>query len=441
MKILPLLVALGVVVLGCTGAPCDAPGLQSALDGASAGDVVTAGACRFEGDFTVPAGVTLEGVDGTVLVGSLALATGAGTTAVRSLRIEVAGGRALDVQGAGAAAASDLVLEVDGGVGVYADGVSALRVDRVVVHGSVDAARAATLADRATVADGATYAFVLLNAGAAGAPLELVELDADDVGPWGGLIANSHARWEGSTMAGVTGTGLLVDGGAVELVDVRVAELRRGAQILSPYGVASIGGATVTSQGLVVEDGEGVGVLHHGGEARHQALSVLRQARGGVRAQSDADVAIGGASSLADNGLVGLQCAGGRLAVDGLEVTGTSLASALIGETTRADVGDGVQLEDVRGAVAGLSLRQNARVGLLIDASSVAIGDLAIGAVTVEADGTALGAIAQDAAGPLAGWDAQVTRQGASAANDAAHTGLVPVIAPEDAPPPIAAVP
>ncbi|MEQ8458980.1 MAG: hypothetical protein RLO52_29290 [Sandaracinaceae bacterium] len=431
-----------LLLLGCQAELCDASSLQAALDAAGEGGRVRAGDCRIEGGLRIPPGVTLEGAEETVLApgadASIVLQAGPTETTLRGLRVEALGGVGVQLGGEGAAAVEDVIITVDRGVGLVAEGVARLRVTRVSVEGAVDAAAAMTLPDTATPERGGSYGLWLVDVGTEAAPAELSDVDLRDVGPWGGVVASSQVRWTGGDVEGVTGTGVLVQGGAVSLEGVRVATLRQGIQLAPAYGLASVDGAALETRGLVVTDGEGVGVIHAGGEATHAALSVVGQRRGGVRAQADATLRLGEGSVLTANGLAGVLAVGGSVDVDGLEITGTVLTSALVGETIRADVGDGLQLTGVRGSLASVIVRDNARIGLLIDVGAIGIGALSLTDVTAGAEGSALGAVAQDDAGPLSGWDGAITREGASVANDAAHAGLLDTVSPADATPPSA---
>ncbi len=57
------------------------------------------------------------------------------------------------------------------------------------------------------------------------------------------------------------------------------------------------------------------------------------------------------------------------------------------------------------------------------DASTATV---ALSAITVDASGTALGAVAQNGS-VLSGWDAEIVRLGAAAANDALFTGSLDI--------------
>jgi hypothetical protein len=114
--------------------------------------------------------------------------------------------------------------------------------------------------------------------------------------------------------------------------------------------------------------------------------------------------------------------------------TGVSL------HATIADTAFGVavsRLATVRGAdgvhsvasgitLTGVVLRDNARVGAVLDLDGGITTDVTLTDVTVEASGMALGAVAQNGM-VVDGWDDSVTRLGATSANDSAFTGALEI--------------
>ena len=77
-------ITLGLLLAACSD-PCTAAGVQTQLDGAGVGGVVTLPACRVEGELTVPDGVTLRGVPGSELA----------SAAPRDIVVELRAGAAL----------------------------------------------------------------------------------------------------------------------------------------------------------------------------------------------------------------------------------------------------------------------------------------------------------------------------------------------------------
>ena len=113
--------------------------------------------------------------------------------------------------------------------------------------------------------------------------------------------------------------------------------------------------------------------------------------------------------------------------------------TTIVQETRSVEVGDGIQLVGTTQAVTleDITLSGNARVGVLVDLDGGTMDSFSMAGVSVDGVDDALGAIAQG--GTLsAGWDDGVTRQGATAANDAAFSDVLDVVSivdPSDLPP------
>src|SRR5688572_5002038 len=135
MRWISLLVAALVLLASCGGPECDADGLTAALASASSGDVVEVGACRIEGDFTLPAGVALEGVADSVIAGRIDL-MGGGTVEQLAIESTDAG---LVAQNGGAVVVRNVELVANSGIGIAADGVSSLLLENVRLRGPVNA--------------------------------------------------------------------------------------------------------------------------------------------------------------------------------------------------------------------------------------------------------------------------------------------------------------
>ena len=78
-------------------------------------------------------------------------------------------------------------------------------------------------------------------------------------------------------------------------------------------------------------------------------------------------------------------------------------------------------------ALIDVSLGDNARAGLLLDANDASVGGLRIENVTASASGSGYGAVTQRTPVPD-GWDTGIARMGAAATNDAAFSTPIDVV-------------
>jgi hypothetical protein len=165
------------------------------------------------------------------------------------------------------------------------------------------------------------------------------------------------------------------------------------------------------------------------------------------------DVVLAGVA-VEDLGLVGVQVQGGSLAATDLTLRGNGGAGLAALDAARvsiergtiseqrtvvlptdfrgvANIGDGIHVRRTSAAtdpihltLTDVSLSNNERTGLLIDAMDTAPSVLALSGVSVTALGTSLGALAQRTIVPT-DWDAEITRDAVAAVNDGAFTGTI----------------
>lgn len=418
-----------------TAAPvCDGTALASRLASAAAGSTVEVGACRIEGSFTVPAGVVLSGTEDSVIAASggpaLTLVGTGDAASVRDLTIESDGPAAIVVR-AERATISSVTIALTDGVGIGAEGSASLTLSDVRVEGPIDAASAGP----ASVGDTpARYGVALVNV--RGARLEDVSLSG--LGDYALFLLSTEATLERVRVSSTLGAAVLLSGGSATLRDTQITGVFQGFRLMPAYGLVVIGGARVETERLVVREVEGVGVFQDGSSGHHVDLTSSDNRGAGAWLQRTSGVAIEGASGeLAGNGLAGVVALGGEgFSLRGARIEGTRLVTRVYAEAGSVMVGDGAQLVGTVGSeISDVTLAGNARIGLLLDLRDG--GDLpALSAITVDASGTALGAQAQGAA--LAdGWDREVTRLGAAAANDAAFAAeldIVAIVGPSDIP-------
>lgn len=461
---------------GCAPATCDEAGLTAALAAASEGDVVELGACRVDGTFEVPAGVTLRGIEGAVLSSAdaeapvLTLAAGA---RVEALRVESAARAGVVARGDGFAIV-DVEVEVERGIGIGLAGSGQLA--RVRVEGPVTA-------ENATDATWVRVVAAPVSPGAcpsADCECEPGETDpalgraCDEEGRWAswtavfgvylvggtvtledveirgfarfGLVADDASlTWSGGLVRDGIGVGVLARGGHATLLDVEVAGIVEGLRGIPSYSVIASEGARLDTERVRLVEGQRFGLLTLEATGAHEALSVEDHGDVGVWVGQSDDFTLSGA--LLGNGFAGLVVASSaHVAITDARVEGTRTVRRSTSTFGAREVGDGVHLTDSLDDVTltRVSLAANERVGLLVDLGAGA-GPV-FDAVTVDAAGAALGAVAgtrDDARGVIVtstgGWDTGIERTGAAIDNDLAPPAeLDAIVAP--APPELDAV-
>jgi hypothetical protein len=424
---------------GCDARPCDAATLETALATAGPGDVVEVGACRIEGAFEVPDGVTLRGGEGSVLasVDARPVIETRGLATVVGLRVAVDHGGAGVVGRAGTLVLRDLDVAVTRGLGVATEAGS-LDATAVSISGPITAENAAF----ASMSADETGTFGLVARGlSSGQTVDLDEVRVSGFAVAGVSVQGGTLTWVGGAtgpdVRGVRGVGIAVFGAMGALLGVEVAEMLSGVGMPGIGVVAS--GSAGTDQGLyvdglIVRDGAGYGVFGDG------STLVLRDAR------------------LADLGLMGVRVQGGLLDAQDLvaERNGGAGVLAIDTDSVRIErgrldaqrealfvttlgsvrVADGLEMvRDPRTVDAppldltlvDVSFADNARAGLLLDANDGALAQLRLDGVTASASGAGYGAITQRT--PVSvGWDASITRAGAAATNDASFSTPIDVV-------------
>jgi hypothetical protein len=422
---------IALVLAACGDAdPCTAAGLRELLSGARAGDEVELGSCRVRGSFDVPAGVRVTGQGNASVIESdgsgpalrLATSTG-GTTTLSSARIVSASGPALVGNGPGAIEIVSVEVEITTGLGIGLRGVTAGRISDVTLRGPVTASNANSVPSNAGL-DTGTVGLALVDVATVAAPFSLERVGLAGFGPWGAIVENAHVRWSGGSVDACLGTAVFANGGSLVFDSVAIREVFQGIQPWAATGGAFVGTADVTTTGFTIERSEGIGVLHAGSSGDHTDVVARDNRFGGIWVQESPAFAIQGTSMLEGNGLAALAL----VASDGATVSGATIATtheelALFGELAAVRTGDGIHLIDTsRATLSGVTLTNNARIGVLVDVGAAPIHGIAITGTTVTGEGTSLGAIAQASGAlvPSGTWDAGITRMGATVTNDAA---------------------
>lgn len=453
---------------GCGGesggaVPCadTAEALTAALADASAGDTVRACEGTFEASFDVPAGVSLRGAgrDATTLVapeGEVAVLLQPGAdqrSDVSDLSIVWSARAGIVALGAGTTSLSHVDVSTEGvGIGIGADGLASLRLTDVSVDGPVGEMDAdgypVQPSAMAWIANAPAYGVVLVHVGSA----EIESLDVRGFAAGGVELVESSATWDGGSVCGVFGTGILVYGGDATIERVDVCDLWQEGRLAPTAGMFLAAGASVTTTELTVtgmgsEGGrhDAVGIVQDAAFGTHDGLVVTGNESGGVRIQHAAGTAAAPALTITGSDLSG----NGKGGLIALESSGLVVSAVTIDETALVptidliggsfDMGDGIQI--VRCADAGAAcaaeltdialtdvvLTNNARIGLLVSANNGSTAGISVSGISTSGEGTMLGAITQLATDEPSGW-ASVSRSGAVTDNDAGFSGTLETV-------------
>jgi hypothetical protein len=396
--------------------------LRSALQDAEPGEAVVVAAGRFEGPYQVPAGVRLrgQGRGRTRIVGpsdmpALRLEPGAQQpTVLEGVTVQAGGGFGVASIGAGRVELRQVDVRAEAGAAAGFDGASQVHLVDVSLQGPVTAEGAESVDPAPSPADVATHGLVLLRVGTA----ELERVQVRGFADVGVLSVDSAVSWTGGTVAENLGTGLLADGGELDLTQVELEQALQGVRLLPAYNAVFAGQARVATDGLISSRSEGFGLLHAGAAGSHAGLEARGNESAAVWIQDSAGVELRDAV-LQDNALAGVAAIDSSdLRLEDVEVRGTR-AMQRIYDGAAVDVGDGVHLlrsvTDVQ--LFDSVLADNARVGVLLDAGTATPDGLALRNVRVRGSGDQLGAVAQGGAVPSS-WDEGVTRLGEAATND-----------------------
>lgn len=441
-----LVVALTLLAAGCTdpGGICDPLELEEALAGAYPTETVQAGACRITGAFTVPAGVTLRGRGRgeTTIVGAAGAAAvrvipGAEPAVLADLGVRSEGPVGVLVRGEGGAAVLEsIAVRASRGVAIGVEGLDRVEVRGARLEGPVTRDNAGQIPPEPAPEDWATHGLVLVRV----ADAVLSDVDANGFARFGVLIVDGETDWRTGDASANLGSGLMVHGGHAFLEGLVLCGMMQGVSLIPPYGAVFVAGAEVETQGLEVCDCEGPGTIHELASVRHVDLSAHGNRDAAVWVQDSPAFELSGAgTSISGNRFAGVVLVdSGEARLAGGTIEGSVTASRIFRTLGTVAVGDGVQLVRPSGRVDLSSLRlvENERVGLLLELDGSTDPAITLDGVTVSGSGAELGAVAQGPAVPE-GWDSGVLREGATGANDAAHTGelqIVDLVAPDDMP-------
>lgn len=440
---------LGAVLLlvGCSSGPAStAAELTDALAGAGSGSVVEVAGATIEGNFTVPAGVTLRGAgaDSTVIRGAagqvLDVQTAAGsTTRVSGISVESDGAAAMAIGGAGSAELEDVDVRITRGVGIGAEGLATLALTNVTVTGPVTPENATGQPVEPTPETAATHGLVVVDV----ADATLIEVRVSGIAMIGALFVDSGASWSGGGASQNLGVGMMASGGSMTMDGVQLCSTLQGFRLPPVFAGVFSDGVAVETTGLTVCDNDGFGLVHSSAGGHHGDLVGSGNANAALWVQQTSGLTVDGAATvLSDNefaGAVVIDSDGVTVADAAIETT--RLAVRTVGLTGRVEVGDGLQLVRSTSAIdiSGVTLTDNQRAGLLLELGSGSTAGVGLSAVQATGTGTQLGVVAQSGTLEM-GWDDGVTRSADLSTNDTAFISagipldIVDVVTPTDFP-------
>ncbi|MFO0757863.1 MAG: hypothetical protein U0359_15310 [Byssovorax sp.] len=440
--------------------PCtNQQAIRSKIEGASKGDIIKLDACTLEGPLDVPAGVTIVGlgqgqswIEAKAGTFGLHVLPGEGKTHLSGLSLTSSGNAAIVAKGAVDLAIDDVEVVLQRGLGVAIDGATSLSLKNVSVNGGVTPRSAREFPADVQPKEAPTHGIVVLNTAT-------VVLDATTVtglADYGALFLDSNLTWTGGSASQTLGTGLFVHGGSAKLESVSLCSAFPGNRKVPAYNGVFEGGAQVSSKGLQVCDGFGMGLLHVGANGVHNDITATGNHGPAIWVQAADSFELGGATNLVEGnrfaGMVFVDVA--KVHVSNTKVSNTALATRTLGPAGKGiELGDGVQL--VRSGTDtvfnSVSFTGNAHTGLQVDLGPYdpmsPLVHLTWTSVTAESTGAAFGAICQGSPdgteeiwGPgTYNWDKGITRSGAAAINDGLlidPNDLVGLIDPNDRPSP-----
>jgi len=416
--------------------------LAAALSAAAPGARVCLGEGLFEGTFDIPAGVELCGAGAglTRIVGpsdlpTLTVTPGVETpTRITGVTVESSSAFAVIAIGPGDVEIEQAEISVPvTGAGIGAERLSTLSLTGVDVSGPVTAANAADIAGEMDIALAPAYGIVAVSV----MTVEATSVTVGGFGHFGMLSVSSNLTMRDSAVTSNLGTGLLVHGGTADLESVGIDTALQGTRLIPPYNVVFAGNADVATTALDVAASEGYGVLQSEATATHTDLLAHDNSEAAMWVQSSGGFVVtrGTIENNALAGIVALESSGINL--DTVTIGGTTERTRIVA-TMPVDVGDGVQLLGSTTDIVfnGLSLADNARIGVLLDLDGGIFDGIDIRSADIDGSGTQLGAVSQNGTTPP-GWDANITRSALIDANDTAFAGTletVGIVGPSDLP-------
>ncbi len=402
---------------------CDAGELARALAAAGPGDVVRVGRCRVSASLSVPAGVTLAGVDreASMVVApanrpAIVLSAEASPSAVRCLDVTANGAPGVLVQGPGEARVEHLTVHTPTGVGVSAEGVGRLSLHRLDLVGPVTPANAAMQPLNPIPEEVGVYGLELKQ-------VEEVTIYGTTITGFAyvGLLAVETAvTLRAVEIFGNLGTGALFAGGPVCARGLWSEGALQGSRLIPAYDVVLTDGAEFHGADVSIIESEGYAMLQNESFLDVEGLVLEGNRQGGLWVQGGGETTIRGPGTrIVDNHAVGVfVCSAAVVSISGAEISRTQSRVRIVGSRP-VEIGAGLILgavADIR--LTDIRLADNETAGLVLDLGTAPAPE--IDGVFVSGTGDAFGAVAFDEFGWLGvgGWDDGVTREGAVEIND-----------------------
>lgn len=217
-----------------------AASFEDQLAEASSSQVIKLGPGTFQGPFTIPAGVTVEGagMGTTIIVGPsdgappIRITPGTDTaTALSGLTVQSASRIGITGSGSGMVALTDVSVEATLGVGVGFEDLTAVSMSNVSIVGPVDEPTAASLPAQPTIEQIATHGLVFINVAAA----DLSDVTSEGFANFGVLSLSSNLTWTGGNASRNLGSGVMVHGGTADLSAVEICGTLQGVRLIPAY--------------------------------------------------------------------------------------------------------------------------------------------------------------------------------------------------------------
>jgi hypothetical protein len=401
---------------------CSPTEIAGALQSAHAGDTVFIGACTAAVTLTVPPGVTLTGeLPGPSILqtasGAPVIMAGAGQGSVHltDLTIETSG-RAGIVSTQGAELIVEHVaIHATRGIGLGVEGSPSVRLDSVELTGPVTEQNADSMGS-VTSTESATHGVVLIRVSSG----QLSSVNVSGFASYGALFVGSDVTWTNGGASNNLGVGLSVEGGHASLQEIDLHQTLQGFRLLTAFNGVFSSSAAIESSNLHVTSGQGYGLFHDTGSARHIGLDAHDNHEAAVWAQKLSSLEISGA--LTTNTFAGIVAVNtGRIAVHDTTISGVHTATSVFEMLGAIHVGDGIQL--VRSTdmarFTNLNVDRAERVGILVDLDGGMLSSMIFDNVSVTVTSTTVHAVvAQNGIVDPMGWDSGVTRHGTDRAAD-----------------------
>ena len=430
------------------GGHCTPGDLVAALEAAQDGDTVWVGLCRIEGLFEVPPGVTLRGTsrERSILASPpelrqpvLKLAPGTPTNATRVVDLTVESSANCGVlarDGTGQVDLERVTVRSSRGIAVGVESIGTLKLTDVALEGPYTTGSGAYVDPVGAVPETtATHGLVVWQAGTT----DLTDLRASGFAGIGVALVDTQTHWTGGGAPDNLGTGLVVVGNAATLTDIDLSgshwsraplvDVLPGTPWSEPttepaavaFGGVFVDGAGITSTRLTVSNGEHFGLFHDGGSGTHTGLLVENNGDVGVWAQDVQSLTLDGPdAAIANNHFAGVALIEpNSFQLRNLMVRDTGWGCHVCAGIDALRAGDGIDLirPQAAGELSSLELRNNARIGLVIDLGGLPVPEITMTGINVFGTGLEMGAAFQNGTFPPA-WDASVVRDGITADND-----------------------